>query len=214
MKFERSNVEFAIWRKKVDKSLFEHNGTTVPEWACRMWGLQKIYGDITSTKDPRSDAAVIFRGKEYRAWVAMTPHRRNSAFRLWYTPDLSLELKRAFLMSYMRSLEGALGQNTEVEQAIAFWEFIDIEFDASRRLFKFVDHYRQKATFPNLFARLIGSPALRRVADEVEGKGKTRIYKQDWKARSELEFEIGAQNVIYMLLTVKKNSSTSERLPI
>jgi hypothetical protein len=30
MKVERSDVEFPIWRKKVDKSLFEHNGTTVP----------------------------------------------------------------------------------------------------------------------------------------------------------------------------------------
>ena len=38
MKYERSNVEFPIWRKKVDKSLFEHNGTTIPEWACKMWG--------------------------------------------------------------------------------------------------------------------------------------------------------------------------------
>ena len=36
MKLERSDVEFAVWRKKVDKSLFEHNGTTVPEWVCRM----------------------------------------------------------------------------------------------------------------------------------------------------------------------------------
>ena len=29
MKLERSDVEFAIWRKKVDKSLFEHNDTGV-----------------------------------------------------------------------------------------------------------------------------------------------------------------------------------------
>jgi hypothetical protein len=29
----KSDVEFAVWRKKVDKSLIEHNGPTVPEWA-------------------------------------------------------------------------------------------------------------------------------------------------------------------------------------
>jgi len=62
MKLERSNVEFAIWRKKVDKSLFEHSGTTVPDWACRMWGLKQLYDDITSRKDPRSVASVTFRG--------------------------------------------------------------------------------------------------------------------------------------------------------
>jgi len=44
MKLERSNVEFAIWRKKVDKSLLEHSGTIVPDWACRMWGLKQLYG--------------------------------------------------------------------------------------------------------------------------------------------------------------------------
>jgi hypothetical protein len=103
-------------------------------------------------------------------------------------------------MSYMRSLEGALEEKSDVEESIPFWEFLDIEFDSARRVFRFVAYYRQKASFPNLFRRLIGSPALRKVADEIEHKSAARIYKQDWKPRSELEFELGAQNVIYMLL--------------
>ena len=36
MKLERSNVDFPLWRKKVDKSLFEHNGTHIPSWACEI----------------------------------------------------------------------------------------------------------------------------------------------------------------------------------
>jgi hypothetical protein len=201
MKLERSNVEFAIWRKKVDKSLFEHNGTTIPEWACRMWQLPEIYGGVTSRKDTRAKASVVFKGTKCSAWVTTAPHGRKSpAFRLWYDPVLSLELKRTFLMSYMRSLESALQQGSDVEQSIPFWEFLDIEFDSARRLFKFVAYYRQQASFPNLFKRLIGSPALRRVADDIESKSTSRIYKQDWKPRSELEFELGAQNVLYMLL--------------
>jgi len=51
MKLERSNVNFSIWRKKVDKSLFENNGTTVPEWACCMWCLDKLYRLVTSRRD-------------------------------------------------------------------------------------------------------------------------------------------------------------------
>jgi hypothetical protein len=70
MKLERSDIEFAVWRKKVDKSLFEHNGTTVPEWACRMWGLQEMYGQITSRKDPRSKTLIRYKNAEYEAWVA------------------------------------------------------------------------------------------------------------------------------------------------
>lgn len=42
----------------MDKSLFEHSGTTVPEWACRMWGLQDIYGRVTSKTD--SETAILF----------------------------------------------------------------------------------------------------------------------------------------------------------
>lgn len=103
-------------------------------------------------------------------------------------------------MSYMRSLEGALREKIDIEQSIPFWEFLDIEFDRERRVFRFVAYYRQEASFPHLFERLIGSPALQKVADEIEGKTDARIYKQDWKARTEIEFELGAQNVIYMLL--------------
>jgi hypothetical protein len=35
MKSERSDVEFPVWRKKVDKTLFHWAGTVVPEWACK-----------------------------------------------------------------------------------------------------------------------------------------------------------------------------------
>jgi hypothetical protein len=201
MKLERSDVEFAVWRKKVDKSLFEHNGTTVPEWACRMWSLQEIYGQVTSRTDSKSIAAVLYKGSEYKAWVTTAPHGRKSpAFRLWYDRALSLELKRTFLMSYMRSLEGALQEKSDVETKIPFWEFLDIEFDQSNRKFRFVAYYKQQPSFPHLFHRLIGSPALRRIADEIECKKEIRIYKQDWTPRSELEFQLGASNVIYMLL--------------
>jgi len=201
MKSERSDVEFAIWRKKVDKSLFEHDAATIPEWACRMWGLPEIYGTVTSRKDPRSNASVVYQGTSYDAWVTTAPHgRKNPAFRLWFDPILSLGLKRTFLMSYMRSLEAALQGKVDIERLIPFWEFLDIEFDKQRRVFRFVAYYRQEASFPNLFERLIESPALRKVADEIERKADLRIYKQNWKPRSDLEYELGAQNVIYMLI--------------
>jgi hypothetical protein len=76
MKLERSNVEFAIWRKKVDKSLFEHNGTTIPEWACQMWTLPSLFGGINSRKHPGAAAGLTFQGKTYVAWVTTAPRAR------------------------------------------------------------------------------------------------------------------------------------------
>ena len=102
----------------------------------------------------------------------------------------------------MRSLEQSLSEakDLDIEHKIPFWEFLDIEFDKSNRLFRFVAYYKQDPTFPDLFERLIGSPALQKISEELEGKGNERIYKQDWKPRKELQFELGAKNVVYILL--------------
>jgi hypothetical protein len=204
MKPERRNVEFPIWRKKVDKSLFEHNGTTIPEWACRMWELPELYGGVTG-KSAAAAARATFQRASYDAWVTAAPRGRSRLlFRLWFDETLSFELKHAFLMSYMRSLEGSLSGEPGVETRIPFWEFLDIEFDRERRLFRFAAHYAVRPEFPHLFKRLIGSPAMKRIDDAVRGRDELRIHKQDWKPRAELEYELGARNVIYMLLDTKK----------
>lgn len=203
MKNERSNVEFPLWRKKVDKSLFEHRGTTIPTWACRMWGIPDLFKDVTSRKTKQSKVTIQFVNKSYEGYVTAAPSgRKTPAYRLWFEDDLCHILKYTFLMSYMRSLEQSLSEveDLDIEHKIPFWEFLDIEFDKSNRLFRFVAYYKQDPTFPGLFERLIGSPALQKISEELEGKGNERIYKQDWKRRQELQFEIGAKNVVYILL--------------
>ena len=98
------------------------------------WGLHPIYGTVTSRKVPAAAATVDFNGTIYDAWVTTAPHGRSSpAFRLWYDPSLAFELKRSFVMSYMRSLEGRLDSDRDVEHAASFWEFLDIEFDERQR---------------------------------------------------------------------------------
>ena len=74
-------------------------------WAVRMWGLGEIYGGVASRANPTATAVVTFDGKNYGAWVTTGPHGRGSpAFRLWFDEALGIELKQAFLISYMRSL--------------------------------------------------------------------------------------------------------------
>ena len=53
MKLERSNVDFPIWRKKVDSSLFAYRGTTNPTWACNMWNIQSFLGYMNSKTTER-----------------------------------------------------------------------------------------------------------------------------------------------------------------
>ena len=203
MKIERSKVEFPLWRKKVDSSLFEYKGTTIPTWACMMWGIQELFGQCTSKKNKDAEVLILFRKKDYPGWVTIAREKRKTpAYRLWFDDELCLELKHKFLMSYMRSLEKKLSasEKSDIEKVIPFWEFLDIEFDSDEKVFRFEAYYYQEPSFPALFKRLIGSPALQQIDDELYEKGPGRIYKQSWKPKTELEFELGAQNVIYTLI--------------
>jgi len=54
MKLERSKIDFPLWRKKVDKSIFDYSGTTIPTWACKMWNIQCSFSHVNSKKHPDS----------------------------------------------------------------------------------------------------------------------------------------------------------------
>ncbi|NIZ01931.1 GIY-YIG nuclease family protein [Thalassospira lucentensis] len=201
---ERTNIEFPLWRKKVDSSLFQHKGSTIPKWACRMWAFEEQYPQLLGKKDPTSRISIIFNGETYAGSITATwpKNRADRVYRFWFKDDLKVTLQETFLMSYMRDIEGRLGDRSkqEIEASIPFWEFLDIEFDSLNKIMTLSAHYKQSPTFPELFKRLISSPALKRIDDELLEKSEFRIHKQDWKPRSEYEVEIGAENVIYMLL--------------
>jgi len=69
MPVERSNVINPLWRKKVDSSLLIHSGTTIPNWACDMWRIEKEFRNCVSKDDPQSRVTVEFKGKEYEGHV-------------------------------------------------------------------------------------------------------------------------------------------------
>jgi len=98
-------------------------------------------------------------------------------------------------MSYLRSLETSLSplKTADIEKAIPFWEFLDIEYDNSKRLFKFCAYYTQEPSFPEFFKRLAQSSAIQMIEDEIFGKCEERIHKQDWMPRISLPLQQGAR---------------------
>ena len=209
-KSERSDVEFSLWRKKVDNSLFRQKGTAVPRWVASMWQLEKYFPDkdgFLSKKDNKSLTKIILNKKAYEGFITCVyPKKRsNKVHRLWISEELSDEIKKIFVMSHMRDIESAIRKDVgDIEKEIPFWEFIDIEFNHTKREFIFTPHYTQGALFPKLFKNLASSPAIKKIEDSIINKDDFRIYKQDWKPRKNLEKEIGAVNAIYTLLD-KKN---------
>ena len=206
---ERSKVDYLMWRKKIDNSLFRHKGTTIPRWVAQMWKLEKHFPDTegkSSKKDPITKTKIKFLNKRFSGNVTCVypKSRANKVHRLWISEELTDELKKVFMMSHMRDIESALrGDVGDIEKQIPFWEFVDIEFDAKQKEFIFTAHYKQEPVFPTLFANLAGSPALRIIEDEIKDKNEFRIHKQDWKIKNQLDTEIGALNVIYTLLDTK-----------
>jgi hypothetical protein len=169
-----------------------------------MWKIDTLFSRKGGRHDPTSRVELEFQTRSYVGAVVgqARPNGRRS-YRLWFDEELRIALAQTFVMSNMRDLEGRLqsvaGQKGNVEQDIPFWEFLDIEFNRKRRQFLLTAYYPQKPSFPLLFHRMAGAPALKRIRDEIAGKSPFRIHKQEWRPRDQFELEIGATNVIYML---------------
>ena len=119
MKLERSDVGLPIWRKNVDKG----SSTTVQQ--CQSGhagcGNSRKLTVASQAKRTRLRRLRLSSSESYDVWVTTGPHGRGSpAFRLWFDEALSLELKHAFLMKYVRSPEGTLTGEADVE-ALSIW---------------------------------------------------------------------------------------------
>ena len=206
---ERTNVKGFLWRKKIDNTFFRDKVTPIPGWVLKGWNLEKHFPNtngVLKKKDELSKVKIIFHKKEYDGNVTCTIKKKISSkyFRLWFSEDLVDEIRKVFNMSNMRDIEAQLrGKMDNLEKEIPFWEFIDIEFIENEKKFIFTDHYKQESTFPELFKRLSGSPALKSIEDEIFDKKGFRIHKQDWKRVEEINTEIGANNIIYYLINNK-----------
>ena len=168
MTLERRKVDHPLWRKKVDKSLLKSN-TSIPKWVCKMWGIDDDFRGVTSQHHHDSNVIIRFNEKKFSGQITeLKRGKKSTQFRLWFEPSLALELQGVFVMSYLRSLEQALSKEKpkDIEEDIPFWEFLDIEFDRSKKLFKFVSYYTQKPLFPKLFQALIDSPLIQKITHE------------------------------------------------
>lgn len=199
-KRERSNVNFPMWRKKIDNSIFDDNSTPLPIWVVKVMEIEKYFPKKESlNKSKKNEIHIEFDNKSFIGNVITV--KPDYKYRLILPQDLVDNLKKVFMMSHMRSIETSLSAlNANLEDEIPFWEFLDIEFDYKAPRFIFTAYFTQKPIFPELFKNLAGSPALKSVEDHIFNKTDFRIHKQDWKPRDLLDLEIGAHNVIYNLI--------------
>ncbi len=209
MLIERSNIDYPLWRKKVDASFLTTADTPIPNWLLDLWSIKKLFNNVRSKNDNNSNILILFQKSEYEGHIAKIKYSGSSyRYRIYFSQDLMHKLREVYLMTYMRTLEGKLrkldkNKNIDVEREISFWEFIDIEFNAKKRVLILTDHYKQKPTFPELFKHLAGSPALKNIDDKINNNEKVKIHKNNWKNREHYKKEIDAENIIYILADTK-----------
>jgi hypothetical protein len=207
-KTERTKVDFPMWRKKVDKSIFKEKSTPIPEWVSKIWNLDHHFKNVNSIKEDKSKVLIEFQGNTHSGNLVLKKRTgKKPIYRLFFNDVLTNELKNVFLMSHMRGIEQELKKDVKVENEIPFWEFLDIEFNETETVFIFTAYYRQKPIFPELFSNLVGSPALANLEKKALNKDdKPIISKTGWLERNKLDSQIGAINVIYMLADTSANT--------
>ena len=211
---ERKDVEFPLWRKKVDGSTLEHGQTVIPDWVKDgVFGIREVFTE-SSKKKSESEVTVElnYNGKRtiYQGWVTTTKFgekwaaKRKPVMRFFFDNELRAQLRRIFTMSYMRDLERRMrkAKVAEIEAEIPFYEFLDIEWDSASRKFIFKPHYVQAPVYEELFASFQSKRILERIENEIEGNTNGKISKGDWKLRSEMSKEVTTENVIYTLIDV------------
>lgn len=197
MKTERSNIEFPMWRKKVDDSLLNDCVTPLPNWLSNIWDLTEF--NSRSKNDYSSEVNISFNKKNYQGHI--TRKDSGTLRRLHFDRELGDKLKSVFLMSYVRSIEKTLSKKKTKSDLPEYWEFIDIEFNQIDKNFIFTAYFTHPVDFPNLYKKLVESHIINQI-ENLHLNKKLAITKSKWKPKVELEQEINDTNVIYNLIDV------------
>jgi hypothetical protein len=198
MKTERSNIEFPMWRKKVDDSLLNDCVTPLPNWLSNIWDLTNF--NSISKNDQSSEVIISFNKRNYRGHITRFKDSGTKR-RLHFDRELGDWLKSNFLMSYVISIEKQLsGKNTKRDLP-EYWEFLDIEFNQIDKTFIFTAYFKHPVEFPNLFKKLVESHIIGQI-ENLHLDKKLSITNSKWKQKAELELEINDTNVIYNLIDI------------
>ncbi|WP_371187826.1 hypothetical protein [Thalassotalea maritima] len=123
---ERSQVDFPMWRKKVDSTLIKHGWTPIPKWLKKFWNIDKSFENVRSKGAPEAEVDVIFNKVIYSGQVAKVKRPDGYQFRLYFNDELTTELRKTYPMTLMRSLEAELSESLNhraVEEKFHFGSF-------------------------------------------------------------------------------------------
>jgi hypothetical protein len=94
---ERDNIDYPIWRKKVDSSLLNTTVTPIPKWLWGIWEIEKIFANVNSKRAANSKVRITFEKAIYKGNVTLSKQSNGRSFcRLHLEPSLHSVLKERF----------------------------------------------------------------------------------------------------------------------
>ena len=159
-------VKFPLWRKKVDGSLFQHRITILPVWVYRdVFKMDpKEFSNSKDSRDPdRHQIPSRRQNAQHAGWITTTNFsesnaRSSATIRFSFEEDVAEKLQQTFPMSHFREIERRLRhpmpKPAEIEEEYPFFEFLDIEWEASARCIHLTSHFTTPMQFDNVFQRL------------------------------------------------------------
>ena len=119
--------------------MFTEKCTMIPEWVKDdVFQIRDTFPH-NSKKHPQSQVEITYNHKNgnvtsHIGWIVTTTFSsRKDAQRLYFGTDLVEILQRDFIMTFHRTMEKTHRNvnSPKIEKEIQFWEFLDIEYDAS-----------------------------------------------------------------------------------
>ena len=116
-------------------------------------------------------------------------------------------------MSFARDIENRLRKSrgiseSNIEDEIPFWEFLDIEYEREKKKFYFEAYYIQKPAFSELFKRFIESPVLHKIDDELSKNRPSESIRQNGNPDLNLNSKLVPIMFCTFLSILKANLST------
>ncbi len=129
MKRERSDIQFIMWRKRVDMTLLLSGQTPIPTWLVKQWQLKEVF-DFSSNSHP---ILIKWGNDQYDGFIKIVHYENRELVRLKIKDSAQKWLINAFMHTY----ETLVLKAQEVET----YEFLDIEFDPINRIFYLKDYF-------------------------------------------------------------------------
>ena len=99
---ERSDVEWPLWRKKVDGTFLKEFSTPIPQWVQKIWQIQDNFSEVRSKLDEMSNVRIQFKKQIFEGNVVKRKSQNGYRYRLSFQRELGRKLQKELAIDKLK----------------------------------------------------------------------------------------------------------------